>query len=195
MPDPTDLLKAWQDAVREVGGIAASLVSGPAGKAGELLEPMQRQAEQVQRVLERQLEFERELVTRAIAPARATLEMAEQATIAYRAQATAFRAAAGSPVPSHGLRRRRRADRRPRGSPWPVPEPRRARLYGRARRRSLPAGAPRRKDGGRGRNSGRRGHACAPGRVDSAATRSPGRWRRSPRCTRSARTGVAVPAA
>ncbi len=96
MPDPTDLLNAWQDAVREVGGVAASLVSGPASKAGELLEPMQKQAEQVQRVLERQLEFERELVSRAIAPARATLEMAEQATIAYRAQATAFRAAAAS---------------------------------------------------------------------------------------------------
>jgi hypothetical protein len=96
MPDPSDLLKAWQDAVREVGGVAASLVSGPAGKAGELLEPMQKQAETVQRVLERQLEFERDLVNRAIAPAKATLEMAEQATIAYRAQATAFRAAAAS---------------------------------------------------------------------------------------------------
>ncbi len=96
MPDPADLLKAWQDAVREVGGVAASIVSGPAGKAGDLLEPMQKQAEQVQRVLERQLEFERDLVTRAIAPARATLEMAEQATIAYRAQAKAFRAAAAS---------------------------------------------------------------------------------------------------
>jgi hypothetical protein len=96
MPDPSDLLSAWQDAIREVGGVAASLVSGPAGKASELLEPMQRQAEQIQRVLERQLEFERDLVTRAIAPARATLEMAEQATIAYRAQATAFRAAAAS---------------------------------------------------------------------------------------------------
>jgi ABC-type transporter Mla subunit MlaD len=96
MPDPADLLKAWQDAVREVGGVAASIVSGPAGKASDLLEPMQRQAEQVQRVLERQLEFERDLVARAIAPARATLEMAEQATIAYRAQAKAFRAAAAS---------------------------------------------------------------------------------------------------
>jgi hypothetical protein len=96
MPDPSDLLSAWQDAIREVGGVAASLVSGPAGKASELFEPMQRQAEQIQRVLERQLEFERDLVTRAIAPARATLEMAEQATIAYRAQATAFRAAAAS---------------------------------------------------------------------------------------------------
>jgi ABC-type transporter Mla subunit MlaD len=96
VPDPSDLLKAWQDAIREVGGVAASLVSGSAGKAGELLEPMQKQAEQVQKVLERQLEFERELVSRAIAPARATLEMAEQATIAYRAQATAFRAAAAS---------------------------------------------------------------------------------------------------
>jgi hypothetical protein len=96
MPDPSDLLNAWQDAIREVGGVAASVVSGSASKAGELLEPMQKQAEQVQKVLERQLEFERELVTRALGPARATLEMAEQAAIAYRAQATAFKAAAAS---------------------------------------------------------------------------------------------------
>ena len=96
MAGPSDLLKAWQDAIRDVGGAAASLASGPAGKAGDLLEPLQRQAEQLERVLERQLEFERELVGRAIAPARATLEMVEQATIAYRAQATAFRAAAAS---------------------------------------------------------------------------------------------------
>jgi hypothetical protein len=96
MPDPVDLLRAWQDAIREVGGAAASLVVGSAGKAGELIEPMQRQAEQIQRVLERQLEFERDLFMRAVAPARATLEMAEQAAVAYKAQATAFRAAAAS---------------------------------------------------------------------------------------------------
>jgi hypothetical protein len=96
MPDPGDLFRAWQDAIREVGGAAASIVSGSAGKAGDLIEPMQHQAEQIQRVLERQLEFERDLFTRAIAPARATLEMAEQAAVAYKAQATAFRAAAAS---------------------------------------------------------------------------------------------------
>jgi hypothetical protein len=93
MPGPSDLLKAWHGAIREIGGVAVSLAFAPVGKAGELLEPMQRQA---QRVLERPLEFERDLVTRAIAPARATLEMAEQAAIAYRAQAGALRAAASS---------------------------------------------------------------------------------------------------
>ena len=47
MASPTDLLKAWQDAIGEVGGAAASLVSGPAGAAGELLSPLQEQAKQL----------------------------------------------------------------------------------------------------------------------------------------------------
>ena len=34
-------------------------MSGPADAAGELLAPLQRQAEQLERVLQRQLEFER----------------------------------------------------------------------------------------------------------------------------------------
>jgi hypothetical protein len=96
MADPSDLLTAWQDAIREVGGIAASLVSGPAGLAGDVRSVLQRQTEQLERVLQRQLEFERELVARASAPARAALELVEQATVAYRAQAKAFRAASVS---------------------------------------------------------------------------------------------------
>ena len=39
MPDPADLLKAWQHAIRDLGGIAASLASGPAGAAGDLVRP------------------------------------------------------------------------------------------------------------------------------------------------------------
>ena len=96
MPNPNDLLKAWQDAIGEVGGAAASLVSGPAGVAGDLLAPLQRQAEQLERVLQRQLEFEREVLGRAAAPARAALEIFEQTTVALQAQAKAFRAAAAS---------------------------------------------------------------------------------------------------
>jgi ABC-type transporter Mla subunit MlaD len=96
MASPTDLLKAWQDAIGEVGGVASSLVSGSAGAAGEVLAPLQRQAEQLERVLQRQLEFERELLGNAVAPARAALEIFEQTTKALRAQAKAFRAAAAS---------------------------------------------------------------------------------------------------
>src|SRR5437764_14703492 len=96
MADPSDLLSAWQDAIREVGGAAASLMTSPAGAAGGLIAALQRQAEQLERVLQRQLEFEREFVGRAIAPARAALELVEQTAGAFRAQATAFRAASSA---------------------------------------------------------------------------------------------------
>jgi hypothetical protein len=88
MADPADLFKAWQDAIREVGGVAASLVSAPAGLAGDLLGPLQRQAELLEQVLQRQIDFER-----ALAPARAALDLVDQAASTMRAQATAFRAA------------------------------------------------------------------------------------------------------
>ncbi len=93
MADPADLLRAWQSAIRDLGGTAASLASGPAGVAGDLLRPLQRQAELLQQVLERQLEFERELASRAFAPLRATMELVDQATGTLHSEATSFRAA------------------------------------------------------------------------------------------------------
>ena len=68
MADPADLVKAWQHAIRDLGGLGASLASGPAGAASDLVRPLQHQAELLQHVLQRQLEFERELVGRAAAP-------------------------------------------------------------------------------------------------------------------------------
>jgi len=62
MADPADLLKAWQHAIRDLGGVATSLASGLAGAASDLVRPLQHQAELLQQVLQRQLEFERELV-------------------------------------------------------------------------------------------------------------------------------------
>jgi hypothetical protein len=96
MPNPDDLLKAWQDAIREVGGAAASLVAKPGHIAAEALAPLQQQAETLQRVLQRQLDFERELVERVLAPARVTMELVDNANAAYRAQARAFRSASVS---------------------------------------------------------------------------------------------------
>lgn len=96
MADPTDLINAWQDAIRDVGGAAASLVSGPADLAGEIIGPLQEQAKQLERVLQRQLEFEQELVARALAPARVVLDIVDQANEAYRAQARAFRTTSAS---------------------------------------------------------------------------------------------------
>jgi hypothetical protein len=94
MADPADLLKAWQHAIRDLGGVAASLASGPAEAAGDLARPLQHQAEVLQRVLQRQLEFERELVGRATAPLHAAQDLVDQTTGTFRAQATSFRAAA-----------------------------------------------------------------------------------------------------
>ena len=93
MADPAELLKAWQRAIRDLGGVAASLASSPAGAASDLLRALQHQAELLQQVLQRQLEFERELVGRAVAPLRAAQELVDQATGTFRAQATSFRAA------------------------------------------------------------------------------------------------------
>ncbi len=93
MADPADLLQAWQHALRDVVGAAGSLASGRAGAAGDLLRPLQHQAELLQHVLQRQLEFERELLGRAVAPLRAAQELADQATETLHEQATSFRAA------------------------------------------------------------------------------------------------------
>jgi hypothetical protein len=91
--DPADLLKAWQRAIRDLGGVAASLASGPAGAASDLARPLQHQAELLQQVLQRQLEFERELLGRAAAPLHAAQDLVDQATGTFRAQAISFRAA------------------------------------------------------------------------------------------------------
>ncbi len=96
MADPADLLRAWQNAIRDIGGTAASLAAGSAGVAGELLRPLQHQGELLQRVLQRQLEFDRELVSRAGAPLRASLDLVDQATGTFHEQATSFRAASKS---------------------------------------------------------------------------------------------------
>jgi hypothetical protein len=96
MPDPAELLRAWEAAIREVGATASSFVSGSAELAGQLGAPLQRQAELLERVLQQQVEFERELAARLLAPARAVLDMTEQTTDAMRAQAAALRAAASS---------------------------------------------------------------------------------------------------
>ena len=93
MADPADLLKAWQHAIGEVSGVAVSMASGPAGAASDLGRALQHQAEVLQQVLRRQLEFERELVGRAAAPLHAAQDLVDQATGTFRAQASSFRAA------------------------------------------------------------------------------------------------------
>ena len=52
MPSPEELLRAWTDAVRELGATAASLVSRPGDAAGELLKPLEQQARALQHILD-----------------------------------------------------------------------------------------------------------------------------------------------
>ena len=96
MADTGDLLHAWEAAIRELRGIASSLVSGPAEHAGQLGAPLQRQAELLEQILQRQVDFERDLFGRVLGPARVVLDVADQTTAAMHSQATAFRAAAAS---------------------------------------------------------------------------------------------------
>ena len=93
MADPAQLLRAWQHAIRELAEAGASVASTPAGAAGDLLRPLQHEAELLEQVLQRQLEFERELLGRAVAPLQAAQELVDQATETWRAQASSFRAA------------------------------------------------------------------------------------------------------
>jgi hypothetical protein len=78
MADPADLLTAWQHAIRDLGGVAASLASGPAAAASDLVRPLQHQTGLLQQVLQRQLEFERELIGRAAAPLHAAQDLVDQ---------------------------------------------------------------------------------------------------------------------
>jgi len=93
MADPTDLLRAWENAIRDLGGVAGSLAAGSAGIVGDLPRRLQRQAELLQQMLQRQLDFERELVSRAVAPLRTSLDLVDQATGNFHEQAATFRGA------------------------------------------------------------------------------------------------------
>jgi hypothetical protein len=92
MADQADLAAA----IKDVAGTVKTLVSGSTGAASEFAKPLQRMAELLERVIERQLEFERDVVSRVVEPARVTLKLSEQATAAFHDQASAFRAAAES---------------------------------------------------------------------------------------------------
>lgn len=96
MAEPADLLASWQNALGELAGVTASLVSAPVGVAGQVGRPLQRQAELVETILERQLAFERELFGRLLAPAETLLELADQTSEALESQMKAFRAVATS---------------------------------------------------------------------------------------------------
>jgi hypothetical protein len=78
MADARDLFNAWQDALRGVRGMTA-----PATEA-------------LEQVLRRQMDFDRQLVSRAFAPLNVVLDSLEGTARAMRTQADAFEAAAAA---------------------------------------------------------------------------------------------------
>jgi hypothetical protein len=74
MADARDLLNAWQDALKGIRGVAAP----------------------VEHVLRRQMDFERQLVSRVVAPLNVVLDSLEGTAKAMRTQADAFQAAAAA---------------------------------------------------------------------------------------------------
>jgi signal transduction histidine kinase len=97
-----DLVREWQAAMQSV----AASVTGATGRsdvARQLLAPLQRQAELVQEVLERERELQRDLLGRVFEPFDAAFDLLEQSGAALREQAEAIEHAARSLEQAAGL--------------------------------------------------------------------------------------------
>lgn len=93
MPDLSglDLLGEWRKAMSSLLGSAAGL--GQRELPRQLLEPMQRQIELVQEIIEREREFQREVTGRLLAPVDAIFDLLEESGRMLRRQAEALEAA------------------------------------------------------------------------------------------------------
>lgn len=93
-----ELLNEWQRAMQSMIGSAAT-VAGKAGQAGkaeipaQLLEPMQRQLELVQELVERERRLQREVASRLAAPVDAVFDLLEESAVTLTKQAEALAAA------------------------------------------------------------------------------------------------------
>jgi hypothetical protein len=94
MPDlgGRELLREWQKVMHAVVDTAAS-VSGRSELPRQLLEPMQRQLELVQEVIERERRLQRELARRVVAPFDAIFDLLEASGATMSRQAEALEAA------------------------------------------------------------------------------------------------------
>src|SRR3954453_9919899 len=82
-----DLLRDWQAAMRSLAGRSVELPQ-------QMLAPMQRQAEIVQEVLERERRRQQELLDQAFAPLDAVFDLLEQTGAALHRQAKALKESA-----------------------------------------------------------------------------------------------------
>jgi hypothetical protein len=87
-----ELLREWQKLMESVVATAASAAGRP-DLPQQLVEPMQRQLELVQELVERERRVQQELVAQLVAPADAVFELLEESGATLRRQAEALEAA------------------------------------------------------------------------------------------------------
>jgi chromosome condensin MukBEF complex kleisin-like MukF subunit len=98
-----ELLGEWRKAMNSLVSSAASEVTNRAEIPRQLLEPMQRQIELVQEVIERERNLQRELAGRVIAPVDAIFNMLEETGVMLRKQAETLEAAGRALEETAGL--------------------------------------------------------------------------------------------
>jgi hypothetical protein len=105
MPDLSglELLNEWRKAVNALVSSAASGVANTAEIPRQLLDPMQRQVELIQEVIERERRLQRDVAGRLLAPVDAVFDMLEQTGAMLRQQAEALEAAGRALEQTAGL--------------------------------------------------------------------------------------------
>ncbi|HEX8104305.1 MAG TPA: hypothetical protein VF533_16945 [Solirubrobacteraceae bacterium] len=96
MADFRDLLPGWQEAIRQLRGGAAAITGPGAELVRPLVEPLQHQAELLEEAVRAQVDFQKQLAGRLLAPYNVAVDALEQTSSAMRAQSAAFEAAAAS---------------------------------------------------------------------------------------------------
>jgi hypothetical protein len=100
-----DLLGEWRRLMDSVVASAAS-VGGRAEIPRQLLEPMQKQVELLQEVIERERRLQRGVARRALAPVDAVFDLLAESGLMLRSQAEALEAAGRALEDTAGLVRR-----------------------------------------------------------------------------------------
>jgi hypothetical protein len=88
-PEGHDLVREWRAAMQAVLSAAGS-VAGRAELPRQLTAPMQRQAELLHEILERERRLQDEILGRAFAPIDAVFDLLEQSGAAFRQQSAAL---------------------------------------------------------------------------------------------------------
>ena len=97
-----ELLREWQKLMDSMVASAAS-VAGHAELPRQLLEPMQRQLELLEQVIERERRLQKELAGRLVAPFDAAFDLLEESETMLRRQAEALEAAGRALEETAGL--------------------------------------------------------------------------------------------